>query len=256
MRHLLTPRWLAAHVFVLAVGITCIVLGAWQLDRLEERRTANAVQAARFEQERLPLTELVLAAGEDLGSLEFRRASFTGVFDPEKEVLVRSQVRDGRAGFDVITPLAGTDSTVLVNRGWVPLEFDQAPVAAAPPPDGPVTVEGVVRPSQEATAVSPDNRAGSASVSRVDVALLEDRLGLDLLPVYMEVFGVASATQLPLPAIPPAFTDEGPHLNYAIQWFSFAVVAAVGYGFLLRRAVRTRSRGGESGNDFDAGQAG
>ncbi|HSJ35443.1 MAG TPA: SURF1 family protein [Acidimicrobiia bacterium] len=255
MRHLLTPRWLAAHVFVLAVGTACIMLGAWQLDRLEERRTANAVQAARFEQEPLPLTELILAAGEDSTSLEYRRTTFTGVFEPEREVLVRSQVRDGRAGFDVITPLAGTDATVLVNRGWVPLEFDQTPVAAAPPPAGTVTVEGIVRPSQVATAVSPDNGAESASISRVDVALLENRLNLDLLPVYVEVIGVASATQLPLPANPPTFTDDGPHLNYAIQWFSFAVVAAVGYGFLLRRAGRTRSGGGEPGDDLDAGQA-
>lgn len=239
---------------MLAVGVTCIVLGAWQLDRLEERRTANAVQAARFEQDPIPLPDLVAAAGGDLESLEYRRATFTGTFDPSQEVLVRSQVRDGRAGFDVVTPMVGSGETALVNRGWVPLEFDEAPVAAATPPAETVDVTGVVRPSEPATATSPDE--GSATVSRVDIPLLEERLGVDLLPVYLEVIGDASATQLPIPARAPDFSDEGPHLNYAIQWFSFAVVAAVGYGFLLRRAVRARSAGGkgESGDDLDAGE--
>jgi surfeit locus 1 family protein len=242
---------------MLAVGVTCIVLGAWQLDRLEERRTANAVQATRFEQDPIPLPDLVAAAGGDLESLEYRRATFTGTFDQSQEVLVRSQVRDGRAGFDVVTPMVGSGKTVLVNRGWVPLEFDEAPVAAATPPAESVDVTGVVRPSEPATATSPDDGSGSATVSRIDIPLLEERLGVDLLPVYLEVIGETSATQLPIPAPAPDFGDEGPHLNYAIQWFSFAVVGAVGYGFLLRRAIRTRSAGGggESGDDLDAGEA-
>lgn len=241
---------------MLAVGATCIVLGTWQLDRLEERRTTNAVQAARFEQDPIPLPDLVDAAGGDLESLEYRRATFTGTFDPSSEVLVRSQVRDGRAGFDVVTPMVGSGATALVNRGWVPLEFDQAPVAAAMPPVERVGVMGVVRPSEPATAISPVDGSGSATVSRVDIPLLEERLGVDLLPVYLEVIGEASPTQLPIPAPAPDFSDEGPHLNYAIQWFSFAVVAAVGYGLLLRRAVRARSAGGEGepGDDLDAGE--
>ena len=35
MRRLLAPRWLAAHVFVLAVCVTCVLLGFWQVSRLQ-----------------------------------------------------------------------------------------------------------------------------------------------------------------------------------------------------------------------------
>ena len=38
---------------------------------------------------------------------------------------------------------------------------------------------------------------------------------------------------------PPEFDDEGPHLAYAIQWFSFLVIGLVGFGFLMRRSIRS-----------------
>ena len=34
--------------------------------------------------------------------------------------------------------------------------------------------------------------------------------------------------------LPPL--DEGPHFSYAVQWFSFALVALVGAGFVVKQA--------------------
>jgi LPXTG-motif cell wall-anchored protein len=42
-------------------------------------------------------------------------------------------------------------------------------------------------------------------------------------------------TELPLPTDPPDFSNEGPHLGYALQWFGFALVALVGFFFLVRK---------------------
>ncbi len=42
------------------------------------------------------------------------------------------------------------------------------------------------------------------------------------------------------PGAPPDVTDGGPHLAYAIQWFSFALIGVVGYGLLIRRAASRR----------------
>ena len=35
--------------------------------------------------------------------------------------------------------------------------------------------------------------------------------------------------RLTIPAL-----DEGPHFNYAVQWFGFALVALIGAGFVVR----------------------
>lgn len=259
MRRLLTPRWLVGHVFVVAIAVTCVILGAWQLDRLQERRVANLVHAARFEESPQPIDRLLQLAGDDIDSLEFRRATATGEFRPDEEVLVRSRVRDGIAGFGVITPLVDPDgSAVAVDRGWVPLEFNTVPVAAAPPPEGTITVTGVVRLSEQRGALGRDDASAGPddSLSRIDLDLLDDLVTAQLEPVYLQELGSGSPIDLPATTPPPDFDDEGPHLSYAIQWFSFAVVGAIGYGFLLRRAIRGTSGGGDGQvvDDLDTGE--
>lgn len=253
MRFLLSPRWIVGHLLVLAICLACIWLGTWQLDRLGQRRLDNAVQGARYAASPTPLHEAVTAVGPDVDSLEFRRITATGRYRPDEEFLVRSQVRQGRAGFDVVTPLETPDGVILVDRGWVPLEFDTVPVTAAPPPSGTVTVEGMVRLSATRGALGADDDTGTRPdvISRIDVGLLGRYVDGDTVPFYLAVIGPGEATALPVPADPPDFSDEGPHLNYAIQWFSFAAIGIIGYGLLIRRAARRESSGGEPIDDLD-----
>lgn len=257
MRRLLSARWIVGHLIVLAVCVGCVLLGFWQLDRLDERRTSNAIREARYADEPLPVSELIDQAGAHFDSLQYRRATATGVFDSSREVLIRSQVVNGQPGYDVVTPLEmGNGETIAINRGWVPLEFDTVPVTVAPPPDGETTVTGVLHLSQQGGPLNPSQ--DGTTFSRIDLDVIADRFGVDLAPLYLEVTGDQQVTQLPVPAAPPVFTDEGSHLGYAIQWFSFALVGIVGYGFLLRRAVRRGSDDGsrEVVDDFDAREPG
>ena len=228
---------------VVALAILFISLGFWQLRRLDERQLQNTVGESRFEDEPVDLGLLLDASGEEQDTLEFRRATATGEFQPDDEVLIRSQVHQGVAGFHVITPLLGEGGTaVLVNRGWVPLDADQVPVAAAPPPEGTVTVTGWVRPTQARGALGPsDPEEGRlVTMSRVDIDRIQQQVPYELEPVYLSLLDDLEG-DLPVVAQPPSFADEGPHLAYAIQWFSFALIGLVGYFFLIRRAAR-RSR--------------
>ena len=240
MRWLLTPRWLVAHVVVVSLAVLFVSLGFWQLRRLDERQLDNTVGESRFAAEADDLGVLLDSAGEDRDSLEFRRATATGVFQAADEVLIRSQVHQGLAGFHVITPLLGEGGTaVLVNRGWVPLDVDEVPAAAVPPPEGSVTVTGWIRPSQTRGALGPrDPEEGRlVTLSRVDIDRIQEQVPYELEPVYLSLLDDLDG-DLPIAAPAPSFDDEGPHLAYAIQWFSFAVIGLIGYFFLMRRAAR------------------
>ncbi|MFQ5524408.1 MAG: SURF1 family protein [Acidimicrobiia bacterium] len=238
-RKLLRPGLLVVHLLVVVLAVVFVRLGLWQLDRLEERRLVNTVGEQRYSAEPVALGSLLSGADGDLDSLLYRRAVLTGRFDPANEMLIRSQVYRGTAGFHVITPLVGEDGTaVLVNRGWVPLILDQVPVSEAAPPEGTVTVEGWVRLTQERQALGPvDPPEGRlTALSRVDIARIQNQVPYELAPVYLVLIG-EQGNEIPVPLKPPTFDDDGPHLGYAIQWFSFALIGVIGYGFLLRRRL-------------------
>ncbi len=77
-------------------------------------------------------------------------------------------------------------------------------------------------------------------VSRVDIDRLAQQLPGEVAPVWVQALEADDATQdLPVAVPEPDFTDSGPHLLYAIQWFAFAIIGVVGFFFLIRgRAVR------------------
>jgi surfeit locus 1 family protein len=143
------------------------------------------------------------------------------------------------AGFHVITPLVGEWGAILVNRGWVPLGLDEVPVDEALPPEGEVTIEGWVRPTQIRGALGPlDPPQGRLiAMNRVDIERIEQQVPWDLAPVYLVLLGEQVDGQ-PILVPAPVLDDEGPHLAYAIQWFSFALVGIVGYAMLIRRGSR------------------
>ena len=233
-RRLLTPGMIAMHLVVVLAAVLFVRLGLWQLDRLEERRAESALGEMRLQAEPVPVDDLV-QDGLDPGSLVYRRVTATGEYDSGNEVLIRSQTHLGAAGFHVITPLVTDgDLAIMVNRGWVPLDFDQAPVTRLPPPQGVVTVEGWLRASQTRPPLGREEPEGDLEIlNRVDLGRIEEQVPYPLFGMYLVEIG--ERADPPIPVKPPDFSDEGPHLAYAIQWFGFAAIALVGYLALLRR---------------------
>jgi len=74
----------------------------------------------------------------------------------------------------------------------------------------------------------------------VDVTRIQQQTGYPLLPAYIEQ--LPAPGDLALPRRDP-LTDlgEGPHLSYAIQWFSFALILLAGYLVMTYRSVKTSS---------------
>lgn len=188
-------------------------LGLWQLDRLEERQARNRVIAERSDGPAIDLGDV------DVERAEYQHVTATGTFATEDDQLLPYRSYQGTVGSHAVTPLVLDDgSAVLVLRGWVP-------DTATPPPDGEVTIEGVLRSS------------GSRRTS-VDVDGFASTLDRDLFPLYLQQLAPEPAGDYPVLLDPPA-RDEGPHLSYAMQWFLFTGVVLVGYPLLLRKRMST-----------------
>jgi surfeit locus 1 family protein len=227
-----SPRWLLGHVLVILAVIVMVNLGFWQLRRLDERRAYNARVESRSRTDPVDVEAL---ASQPVANVEFRRATATGTFDPSHDVLVGYRSDEGLPGFHVVTPLVLDDGrAVLVNRGFVPLEYaNRWPVAEAAPPTGEVTVTGLVRASRRASLVP---NAKPPRLRDVDIATIAKLMPATLLPVQLEL-------QEPVPPafpnpLPPLDLGEGPHFSYALQWFGFSAVAIIGWLSLLRSRAR------------------
>jgi surfeit locus 1 family protein len=230
------PRWIALTALAIVVIAVCIRLGFWQLDRLEGRREANARLAAGLAEQPLALERLLAEDPEPT----YRRAIASGRYDVAHEVILYGRPLDGRPGHHVLTPLVLDDGRgLIVDRGWVPAEIEQPAAAEAAPPGGRVEVEGPLLAGQPGAATIPEGEDRVTVVRSVDLEAIGRDVPYELVPWYLRLDRqVPTGGELPLPAPLPEPTD-GPHLSYAIQWFAFATVAAIGYVVLLRRELAT-----------------
>ena len=245
-RVLSSPRWLVLAVVMAFLLPLSVRLGFWQVDRLEERRESNAIWATRLAAEPVPL-EVILSSGDTLPSEQRRylRVEAEGAFLAEEQVLVRNRSLDGQSGNWVVTPLelAGGE-VVAVVRGWVPQgvtdPFD--PVVA--PPTGDVVIEGVLVPGERPVAFGPtDPDEGRLErFALLDLERLGDQVDRPLGTEYLQQTSFEASLDLAPELLElPDIDDEGSHLAYAIQWFSFALIGTVGFVALLRReAARLR----------------
>jgi cytochrome oxidase assembly protein ShyY1 len=226
-------RRVAVVVIAVLVAATCVNLGLWQLRRLDERRALNAEILDRRSASPLSIVDVAGNAAAE----PYRPATARGSYDVEHEVLVFGRSLDGEAGHHVVTPLLlPGGEAILVVRGWVPFAVQAAPVRAAAPPANEVRVEGFLAADEGDGSVVPD---ADGVVHVLDVEGVASSLPYDTFPLPLQLAEQTPPQpgSLPIP-VPLPVLSEGPHLSYAIQWFSFALVALIGGAILVLRDRR------------------
>lgn len=212
-------------ILLVIVAVVCVELGFWQLRRLHHRRAANAIALAARRQPPVDLS--ASAAVPPDSQLAGRRVSATGQYDHDHDLVLRGQSHEGEPGVAIVTPLRipGRDTAVLVDRGFVP-----SPDAFSAEPDtmrepGTVTVRGLAL-AMGHTGGEPIAQRGETTYRRLDAATLRTVIPYPIRSVY-----ILQAPDTALPPLPrrlePEPLSNGPHLNYAIQWFAFATTALV-----------------------------
>lgn len=209
----------------LALAALCVRLGLWQWHRMDDKKAEQAAIERHVSAAAVPIESVVRTGRPVPESREWTRVRATGRFDPGREVTVKFTTREGRSGADVVTPFVLADGTgVLVNRGWMPTENTNVrPTGIPAPPDGQLMIEGWLRPDNQAdlNAVTPVDGQVRAISSRA----LTAHVGRELLPGFVNLQEPTTAGLDPEPE-----PRVGHWLNffYALQWWFFAGLAAVG----------------------------
>lgn len=206
-----------------------ISLGFWQLDRAEQKRE----MLQQYEQQQagavLDLNNEVEL--EDLSA--YQRVEVTGKYDTQHQFLLDNKVYQGRAGYQVITPLiiTGSDKAVLVNRGWVPQMRSRKDLPAIPTPAERLTLEGQLK-----LDVGENFRLGESGlqidswprvIQWLEMEKIEKSLGYKLQDFVI----------LQTPDSPAGFVRDWyikkivpeKSISYAVQWFALALALVIIY---------------------------
>lgn len=241
-------RAVAFGMVAVTAAAVCVRLGFWQLDRLGQRRARNADVAARGAQPPLPLAAL---RGADSAAVHWRRVRVVATADYGRELVHAARSQAGAPGAYLLTPVvpvdgAWGDTAVLLLRGFVYAADGRTVDRAAVREADTLALEALVTafPPARPGAVQLGGAAGA--VRLLDRDTLAAMVGRPLAPVVLLALGDTVPRDVArLMRVPPPAAGDGPHLSYAVQWFSFATIFLGGYGVWLAAGRRRRGTPGD-----------
>ena len=228
----MSRRALGFIIFAALICAGCVRLSFWQLHRLREKRALNAMLSSRLG----AAPSAVRDVARDTANAAFRRARAVGTYDFANEFALAARTRQGSPGANIVTPLrfAGTDTAVLVNRGWVYAPDAMSVNFARWRERDSASVSGYLVAIEQGKRVTVSAKSNARVVRHLDVDSLATRLPYPILPFVLVAMEPATNADTVPARLPAPVLDEGPHMGYAIQWFAFALIGVVGGIFGVR----------------------
>ncbi|WP_306111442.1 MULTISPECIES: SURF1 family protein [Roseovarius] len=206
-RNLLLPL-----IFGLAGAAVLIWLGVWQMQRLDWKEGILSQIETRIAAEPVALPESF-----DPEADRYLPVIVTGQFGEGALRVLVSRKQVG-AGYLVISPFeTATGRRILVDRGFI-----RQSDTLEPAPDSELTVAGNLHWPEDRNSSTPENDVAGNTWFARDLGQMADVL--DTEPVLL----VARELSQPEDAVTPLPVDTAhipnDHLQYAITWFSLAVI--------------------------------
>jgi cytochrome oxidase assembly protein ShyY1 len=230
-------------IFTLVMLAILIGLGVWQLQRRVEKHALIAALTERLAAAPAPLPDAARWRTLDPVRDEFRRVSFTATYARAPDAMVYSAgsaLREDISGpgtWAFLPARLADGETVVVNAGFIENTMQQREVedrAVSKLVTGqPVTLTGYLRFPEHPGLLTPaENRKNRLWFVR-DHEAMASALGWGkVAPFYIDLETPMPANGGPKPgALTVHLRDE--HMQYAITWFSLAVVVLIAFAVWL-----------------------
>lgn len=232
------PFW-ATICTLIAVIILC-GLGTWQLQRLQEK---NALISSLEDKLSQDIWAKSFSTKDLVIENDLARGFVVGEYMHYKPIKITSKVYDGQTGYHLYVPvrLPGVSGKVLiVNRGWIPNEGAMAEGDEINQPPRKIKIAGTLRAFPQANKFTPVNDLEQGVWYHPDMEDIKKSQGFaDVFPVILQVEGeVSKNVELSKYPVFLSLQDVMPnnnHLQYAVFWFSMALVLMAVYGFRFIR---------------------
>ncbi len=230
LSNLFSRRTMVLVAALVGMAVTAS-MGQWQLRRAALKQTL--IDARQAKVALAPIDGRTLGhAGDSAANREglmYRAVSLQGQWLAQHTVYLENRQMQGRTGFYVLTPLRllGSGAVVLVQRGWVPRNFnDRTAVPNITTPEGEITLTGHLAPW-------PSRMYDFGAVEQgpirqnLDFDVYRQQTGLPLLELSVQQAGDGQDGLLR--DWPVAASGVEKHYGYAFQWFGLCALIALLY---------------------------
>ncbi len=209
-------------------GIAILVsLGVWQLQRLAWKEAILSDINARVSAAPVAVPQTPSAQSDLYLPVELQ-GDFTG-----EELHVLASVKRRGAGYRVISVLQSDDRRIMVDRGFIPTERKDEPRQAQA-----VTVQGNLHWPDELDSFTPEPDQTRDIWFARDVPAMAQALDAEPFLIVARSVSETQPAIDPLPINTNAIPND--HLQYAITWFSLALLWFAMTVYLLWR-IRQRT---------------
>ncbi|MCP4184203.1 MAG: SURF1 family protein [Hyphomicrobiales bacterium] len=232
---------IAAMTISIAILAT---LGTWQVARLKWKEDLVARINARVAGEHMSLQQVELLWSQRR-DVDYMPVKLNGIFDHQRE-LYYFNTWNGKAGWDVITPLMLSDNrVVLLNRGFVPTTFRDKNNRQSGLIDGVVEIAGLARNPvlEKPNSLIPDNQLVQREFFWKSYSQMAKLAGMgdinQVLPFMIDQgktnieggYPVGGTTRI-------NFSNN--HLQYAVTWYGLGLALfTIGSAFLYSRRIQS-----------------
>ena len=205
-----------------------VSLGTWQLERL---RWKTDILSSMKESLSLPPLKITDQVIDNIGQYSFRRIQLTGNYLYKNNITIYSKVLNKKVGKHLIVPLETKYGIILVNRGFIPSDFNIENNIKS----GEISINGIVKFQQKINYFTPNNNVIKNEWYYININEVSNFLSLPLLNFYIveennikEKYPVGSQYNINIP---------NDHLQYAITWFSLALALCIFINIFWRKNV-------------------
>lgn len=226
-------RFILPLLFGIAGVAVLISLGVWQVQRLAWKQEILAEIEAKIAAEPVALPE-----SPDAEADKYLPVEMTGRFQPGLLRVLVSQKHVG-AGYRIISPFeTEAGRLLLLDRGFIKIDGEMRA-----PPTGPVEVTGNLHWPDDRNSSTPENDLAENMWFARDIGQMAEVFGTEPLLVVVREMSPGDTGATPLPVDTSGIPND--HLEYAITWFSLAVLWAAMTGLLIWR-MRQPAKGAET----------
>ena len=222
------------HLFLVSIISLLVVLGFWQLQRLEWKNEILSKIEDNYNNTAVDFPFL-----DDTSQFEYMRSTIKGKYLPDRLMFFYKSNLAGDPGFNIVIPFKTFEgNTVYIDNGWIPYGDKEGLDLTFINKSDILNLSGVLIFKKDRKYFTPENDYNK----NIWYLLNTDE---------MDLFHNLSSSDYVLKLVDQKYFDElliefkptninNNHLQYAITWFLMALFISIFYIYLIKQQLKKR----------------